>query len=160
MSKVKGRFKEELTSAISKTMENMTFEDVTFIDDQEAVEPVSKNKYWAILPVKEPFQGELVLEVPKECGRNLALEAFGEIDVTPDDEVVEDIVAEMLNTLTGSFLKVLVSKDEIFHLGLPQKGQGELPPLKETSVSVYLTVGDHCLCVSYMGNDFSELLKE
>jgi len=156
MSEAKSRFKEELTSAISKTMENMTFEDVTFIDDQEDVEPVDKNKYWAILPIEEPFKGELVLEVPKECGKNFALEVFGDIDVAPGDEAIEDIVAEMLNTVTGGFLKGLVSKDETFHLGLPQKGQGELPPLDEINVSVYLTVGEHSLCVRYIGNDFSE----
>ncbi len=156
MSDIKSRFKEELTSAISKTMENMTFEDVTFRSDQEDIKPVDKNKYWAILPIEEPFIGELVLEVPKECGRNLALEVYGEIDVAPSDEAVEDIVAEMLNTLAGSFLNGYVSKDVTFHLGLPQKGQGELPPLNEKSVSVFLNVGEYCLYVSYIGNDFSE----
>jgi len=145
--------REQLVSAIAKTMENMTFAAVEFVEDDSEVEFYGENNYWAILPVVDPIQLVLALEIPKICAQGLAAEVYGDLEVEPDEEVVLDIVAEMLNTLAGRLMSGIVDSNETFELGLPSKGEGEMPSLKSTDESVFVKVDEHYLKVSVVDID-------
>ena len=144
----------KLASAISETMESMTFEGVEVVTD-ETVDPyLGDHKLWAVLPVIEPYSGELVLVVPLACAKILAAEAFGEIDAKHSLEEMQDLVAEILNTLAGRFLDELTPSGETFRLGLPTKGQGKLPQFDDEITSVLLSVGEHYLNTIMIGKDW------
>jgi len=146
----------KLASAISTTMESMTFEDVEVVTD-ETVDPyLGDDKLWAVLPVIEPYSGELVLEVPLACAKILAEEAYGEIDAERSLEEMQDLVGEILNTLAGLFMNELTPSGETFQLGLPTKGQGELPQFDDELTSILLIVGDHYLNTIVVGKDLQK----
>ena len=143
----------KLTLAISQTMENMTFEDVEVVTN-ETVDPyLGNDKLWAVLPVVEPYSGELILEVPMACAKILAGVAYGEIDAEPSLEEMQDLVAEILNTLAGRFLDQLTPSGEKFQLGLPTTGKGELPQFDDEITSILLSVGEHYLNAIVVGKD-------
>ena len=146
----------KLASAISKTMESMTFEDVEVVTD-ETVDPyLEDHKLWAVLPVIEPYSGELVLVVPLACAKILAAEAFGEIDAERSLEELQDLVGEILNTLAGRFLDELTPSGETFQLGVPTKGQGKLPQFDDEITSILFSVGEHYLNTIVVGKDFEK----
>ena len=147
----------KLASAIAKTMENMTFADVQVVTDEQIEPYLGDDKLWASLPVVEPYTGELVLEVPMACAKILAEEAYGEIDSGPALAEIEDLVAEILNTLAGRFLDELTPSGQIFQLGLPTKGKGELPQFDDQVTSILLSVGEHYLNTIVVGKDFEKL---
>lgn len=134
--------RQELVSAITKTMENMTFADVEFADDEAETREEGENKLWAILPVEKPFRARLMLEIPRECGQLLAAEVFGQVQGNASEETVYDMVAEMLNTISGRFLRGVVPENETFKLGLPEKGTGERAPEMKQDLSIRWHVGE------------------
>jgi len=143
----------KLASAISKTMESMTFEDVEVVTD-ETVDPyLGDHKLWAVLPVIEPYSGELVLVVPLACAKILAAEAFGEIDAERSLEELQDLVGEILNTLAGRFLDELTPSGETFQLGVPTKGQGKLPQFDDEITSVLWGMGEYYLKTLVVGKE-------
>lgn len=143
----------KLAAAISQTMENITFEDVEVVTD-ETIDPyLGDDKLWAVLPVVEPYAGELVLEVSMACAKILLEEAYGEIDAEPSLEGMQDLVGEILNTLTGRFLDELTPSGQTFQLGLPRKGRGELPKFDDEITSILLSVGEHYLNTTVVGKD-------
>ncbi len=143
----------KLASAISQTMENMTFEEVEIVTD-ETIDPyLGDDKLWAVLPVVEPYSGELVLEVPMACAKILLEEAYGEIDAEPSLEGMQDLVGEILNTLTGRFLDELTPSGETFQLGLPTNGQGKLPQFDEEITSILWGMGEYYLKTLLVGKE-------
>ena len=146
----------KLASAFSKTIENMIFEDVEPVTD-ETIDPyLGNDKLWAVLSVVESYAGELVLEVSMGCAKILAEEAYGEIDEEPSLEEMQDLVGEILNTLAGRFLDGLTPSGEKFQLGLPMKGQGELPEFDDVITSILFSVGEHYLNTIVVGKDFEK----
>ena len=67
---------------------------------------------------------------------------------------MQDLVGEILNTLTGRFLDELTPSGETFQLGLPTKGKGELPQFDAEITSILLSVGKHYLKTIVVGKDF------
>lgn len=145
-----------LAAAFSKTMENMIFEDVEVVTDETMDPYLGDDKLWAVLPVVEPYAGELVLEVPMACAKILAEEAYGEIEGEASLAGMQDLVGEILNTLAGRFLDKLTPSGEKFQLGLPTKGQGELPQFDEEITSILFSVGEHYLKTIVVGKDFEQ----
>ena len=90
------------------------------------------------------------------CAKILAEEAYGEIDEEPSLEEMQDLVAEILNTLAGRFLDELTPSGEKFQLGLPTKGQGELPQFDDEITSILFSVGEHYLNTIVVGKDFEK----
>lgn len=109
-----------LTEAVTNTMEAMTF---TAVDPAETPPPAG---LVCRIPVQEPFVGELQLALPWELAQELATAAFG---TEPDDPVlVQDALGEILNTIAGQFLCLLVKGEQDFRLGLPENGQASAQP--------------------------------
>jgi hypothetical protein len=148
-----------LESAISRTMESMTFEEVTVMQDQREV-PVfiaPEDVLWANLPIKSPFRGHLLLEVPVDYGLMLADKVYGVTDEKMSDSAIRDALAEILNTLAGRFLEQIVPHDQVFQLGLPTAGCGELTVNTAPVRTIIVNVGEHYLSTHLFGQSFKEL---
>ncbi|MFQ5675748.1 MAG: chemotaxis protein CheX, partial [bacterium] len=96
----------------------------------------------------------LLIEVPIECCRLLAGEAYGDLEIEPSIEQMQDLVGEIINTVAGRFLDELVPSGKMFQLGLPEKGQGEPPHHSDEITSILLNVGDHYVNTTVVGKDF------
>jgi hypothetical protein len=147
-----------LEHAIAKTLENMTFEEVIIIDNDDVVRRVPKSDLlWARLPVHEPYKGFLALEVPAEYGRLIAEEVYGEVQTEISEALILDALAEISNTIAGRFLDELVPSDRAFVLGLPETGKGEVPGAVKRVRSIQMNVGQHYLTAFVVGDDFEKV---
>ncbi|MFQ5649182.1 MAG: chemotaxis protein CheX [bacterium] len=151
--------KASLSKAVFDTMENMTFEEVEIIDNEEEVVMSTENLIWSVLPLNKPYAGELVVRVSKDYGKALAEEVLGLMAGEVSDETVTDILAEIANTLAGRFMDNLVPSDEEFQLGLPRAASGHPAEGQQEVVSIPVKVGEHAMIVSVSGKDFVELVK-
>ncbi len=115
-------FARALAGAVTETFENMAFMEALPSTGSDLLCP-DDQPLCVILPILGPAQGELSLRAPNALLRKVAAVLF-----RCPEEVIEqlqllDIAAELLNTLAGRFLNRLLSRDQIFQLGLPVQEQ-------------------------------------
>lgn len=148
-----------LTHAIACTMEKMTFEEIEVVDFPINPETM-RDGVWAVLEIHQPLAGEVVLELSKEYGAQLAREVCATAeDAEIKDEIVHDVVAEILNTLAGRFVDDLVSAQLKFELGLPITGNGRPQLLSKPAAAILVSVGGHYITATVSGKDFENFYK-
>ena len=126
---------QAMFSAVSQTLENMAFVEVT-----EQPEDTPKNLGGAVNWVSMLIQGEIRLAMSASLLRELTANMFGlETDEVGQSQQ-QDIIAEILNTLTGLFMTALLPDDQTYQLGLPEHGAGEFPPVDEDSIAWNLEI--------------------
>ena len=145
-----------LGSAIAKTMEEMTFEEVEIDEAPQTTLAMRNDSLWAALPIKRPLVGELVLNTSQIYARKLAEDVYGGPGKEFSENVVRDVLAEILNTVAGSFIKKVVPQDQQFELGLPTTGLGKIPEPASPVTSIRANVGGHYLTAVLTGKDFQE----
>jgi hypothetical protein len=134
-----------LIKSVSETMQESAFCDAVVVTN-----------YWARLPLMSPYKGAFVLMLPRELALDLAENMLHLPVEDIVDEVLLDVVSEMANTISGSFLRELFD-DVIFELGLPERGVG-WPDLEQEIVASYVfEVDHHTLSVVLAGNEFTNL---
>ena len=148
--------KISLGSAIAKTMEEMTFEEVEIDEVPKIPSAIQNDSLWAALPIKRPLAGKLVLDTSQIYARKLAEGIFGGPGKEFSDDIVRDVLAEILNTVAGSFINELVPKDQEFELGLPTTGLGKIPEPEVPVTSIRANVGGFYLTAVLTGKDFQE----
>jgi len=148
-----------LEAAISKTMECMAFEEVMVMQSEDEI-PVfvaPEDVLWAGLTMKMPYRGQLLLEIAQDYGLLLAEEVYGESDLEISDACIRDALAEILNTIAGRFLNAVVPSDQVFQLGLPSTGHGELTVNSKPVRTIVVNVGEHYLSTHLFGESFLNL---
>lgn len=143
-----------LESAILKTIEEMTFEEVEIVSDNTKEIPDQGEKFWSALPLKKPYSGELILELPLKCARKMAEQLYPNDAENINDEAIHDLIKELLNTIAGRFLNEIVQLDQGFEVGLPKSGKGTPPKLGEEVTSILCDVEGHHLVMTVVGKDF------
>ena len=143
-----------LSHAIARTMENMTFDEIEVVDIPLNPE-ITRDGMWATLSILNPIKGEVVLELSRELGAQLAREVYGvAVGSAISDESVRDVIAEILNTLAGRFIDRLVASQFKFELGLPNTGNGRAHLNSRPVAAMVVSVGSHFLTTSVLGQDF------
>ncbi len=154
MSEKFEELKHALTLAITQTMENMTFEEVTTVTNDKVTVVSPPNAVWALLPLKRPYKGNLVLDASSEYSESLVHEVYGFCDEDTLETSINDVLSEVANTIGGRFLSELIPSDEEFELGLPDCGKGNPPNFKNEAITINLKIGKHFLKVSLFGSDY------
>ncbi len=147
-----------LSDAVARTMENMTFEEVEIVRDEREGALPGHDMLWSSLPIKSPHSGELTVQVSREYGRVLAEEVAGFMDEDIPAGMINDVLAELANTMAGRFMDNLIPADTEFDLGLPTTGTGPLQKYDHQAATIPLRIGDHYMVVSVQGRDFVNLL--
>ena len=148
-----------LAAAVSKTMENMTFEEIETPKNHNGNPFTGNNKYWAVLPLIKPYSGELVLEITTDYGKILAEEVYGNTDVVISESSIKDVLAEIANTIAGRFIDGLTPQSQQFELGLPTTGRGQVPDMTNRIATILINVGEHPLVISIKGTDLKPFVK-
>lgn len=111
-------FDDLVRQSIAVTLENMAFMEVLSPSEETAAD--GEESLTARLLVLDPLQAEMILTLPVQLLRNI-------IDVVhafPEDEVVEqiqaDMLGELLNTVAGRLLNDFLPGDQTYKLGLPE----------------------------------------
>lgn len=115
MSPIKNTLTEALHSAVTESLENMFFAEVTDVEF-----------HWGSVEVTEPFKGKITVAFPKELMLEIVNEVFRveRNEITRD--VINDIIAEVANTVAGRLINALVKDDETFKLQVPETGIGKI----------------------------------
>ena len=110
-----------LSSAVAETFEGMAFSELEETEVLNEIPLTDKEYSFSRLAALEPFEGQIGLFVP-----NAYLQEILETTIDPETEVDmekmrDDLVAEILNTIAGSFMSKLLPDSQEFKIGLPSK---------------------------------------
>ncbi|MCF6267156.1 MAG: chemotaxis protein CheX [Desulfuromusa sp.] len=124
---------QAMLTAVSQTLENMVFIEVTEHFDRSYEIP-TEDLTWNSLLVNDPVQGEVRLAMAKTLMKKLTGNIFGIDDEEITPAQMDDILNELLNTIVGLFMTNLLAHDQEYKMGLPELGEGELPEIDENTI--------------------------
>ncbi len=151
------KLKGSLCDAVARTIEEMTFQPIDEIIEEQPEPTTYTNTIWAILPLNKPLEGEMLIEFPLEYAKNFTINMYSlEDDNEVKDEMINDLVAELANTIGGRFLGEFVPPDQDFSLGIPKTGAEELPYLDEVAIRIKFRIEDDNFTVIVTGTDYKE----
>jgi len=119
------QFAAAMHQAVSETFENMAF---------LAVEPVSSAERQEVdilvasLLMHDPCQGEFRLLMPRDLLLQVAEALFALPVEELNDQLIEDTLSELLNTIAGRFLNEVLP-GSVYQLGLPEQEDPAEGPL-------------------------------
>jgi hypothetical protein len=139
--------------AVTLTLENMVFEQPQLLEvltvapqrprmqeNKKSLKPpesawfpdkaAKSGLVWAAIPILSPHYGKMSVELAEAFARDLAQNLYSGDDGNTHD-VFLDVLAEILNTLTGRFMIALLGGASNFELGFPSTGKGECDELNQ-----------------------------
>jgi hypothetical protein len=128
--------------------------DLAFVDlvrDQQA-DQNGYDGYWKMmLEVHQPLEGEILLAMEPALLREITNNIYGfdEEQLTREHEL--DTLAELLNTISGRFMQVIVPPTTGYTLGLPFFVENYALPVNEGSVSFAFHSDEGRLILSLLG---------
>jgi len=153
MSDNKTVLRDALSAAISDTIEEMTFQPVDEIIDENSGD--TADDIWAILPLIIPVEGEMLIKLPVQYAAEFTRIVYALQDEEEfKDEMVFDLVAELVNTIGGRFMAKIVPPDREFKLGLPKTGMGEHPVLFDEVIRINCRIGEYMLSAAVAGEGY------
>jgi len=132
MEAVKEALRAELSNALTEVLESMAF-----MEAEPAETPYARpsRERWVTLGVHNPVQGEFRMQMSQQTLENIAESIYGIMGDGMSTQVLDDTLAEMINTVVGYFLNKALPGEQLYQLGLPELGQG-VSPLVEKSALV------------------------
>lgn len=113
-------FDHAVQSAVVETFENMTFMELIPYSPDEGQDPILLEPQGVLVPVTEPVQGSFWLFLPKDLLAGIAENVYVMETDEIDQQILQDALAELLNTIAGKILQEALPEDQLFSLGLPQ----------------------------------------
>ena len=177
-----------LTDAISRTMEDMAFEQIAPVIEWDKIEEFeasgsagvttrgavftsdetvtrtrelqtgNPDTLWAMCPLIHPLEGEIVILLAHKQAQEISESLFGFIEPDRSEEIINDALAEVLNTIAGCFMKALISPDQEYEIGFPQTGRGTPPIPQQMAVEMYYEMGNHIVKVMVGGSEFRKMI--
>jgi len=146
---------KHLLSAVEETMENMVFEEV---ESDTETEWAKNDLIWARLPVLNPVKGEVILLISRSVATSVTKDIYTAEEESITEEIILDAVSELINTLTGCFIKRLIKEDEDFELGLPESNSGVFIETDTNFLSQTYRIGEKILRV-IVGGEIMKLAE-
>ncbi len=161
-------YKNLLSQAIITTLENLAF--IQLIESETA--PAAENggvqehssaareengedylqdMLSVYLPVKSRY-GVIIMSASKAILKETARNIFAlEPEAPVSEDMLNDTVSELLNTVSGQFMRSVTPKDEFYELGLPVIGSFEMNEIGKEAVNcAFETEYGDKLFISYM----------
>jgi hypothetical protein len=121
MDKAKKILQVGMLNAVTETLENMAFMEV-LAGSENSDTQLSRAVMSAGLLVNDPVQWEIKLHMPKTLLLKIAEAVYPMLQEETSDNLLNDLLAEILNTIAGLFLGEILPQDQTFTLGLPETG--------------------------------------
>ncbi|MCX6640568.1 MAG: chemotaxis protein CheX [bacterium] len=182
MSDISREMEAALVDSVSRTMEDMAFEQIEQLSEADAKAileapqmgnfdgensyaglgeglmclPQSNEQIWAALNLIDPIQGEIIIEVPQGYAAMMTESLFGPADDPYAEDLLRDALAEVLNTLAGLFVKALIPSSREYSLGFPATGTGSSPNLQPGAKTWYFDLSGQIMTVTMSIGEFGE----
>ena len=139
--------KAALQEAVSEIFENMAFQELTPI----AKNPLPSQVLWsfrqATMTIYSPIQGALVMTISPTMMQSVTANVLG-IDLEDVDAGMQsDVLAEMLNTMAGAWMRKITDVSQPYELGLPDTAEVDYIDSKTAEIQ----------CVFNADGDFIEV---
>lgn len=119
---------DALFEATSETLENMAFMEVVPLKERR-----EEAKIYSQMDVQAPAAGTLTLVTTPKLASEIVEGVLGLEDGAPTEEMMFDMVAELINTIGGRFMRILTPENESFSIGLPHTFKSANHQFKDAS---------------------------
>ncbi len=131
-------YKKILTDSIMRTLEEIAF--IQLIEIQtETLDTTSPDYMQDMLSVYMPVKakyGILIMSASSEILEETACNIFAlEPGTRPGPEMINDTLSELLNTISGQFMRAITPVNEFYELGLPVTGNFDLKTIEGEAVN-------------------------
>ena len=136
--------KTELQRSVAEAFESMAFQEVIPV----SANPLPPQALWTYrqgsMTVYSPLQGTLVMTISSSMLQTVTASVYG-IDAEDVDATMEsDTLAEMLNTIAGSWMRGITDTGQAYELGLPDTDEADYIDCKSAEVhGVFTSDGDY-----------------
>lgn len=157
MNPQKLTLEEAARQALSVTLENMAFEEVFALDGKPDDYKEDIAKFWTRLTITTPIKGAMAITLCQACAERLVRTILGpmvdENEIEPG--MIRDTIGELINTVAGRFMNLIVSKEQEFAIGLPETGEGSAFDEADVYKHIFFQVSDDYIVVTLAGSDFT-----
>lgn len=156
MEELKQFLEEKVMGVLEETLENMAFLSVEETDAQFVKEFEGERLNVSLL-ITKPTLFEMRLEMPHE----LLVQIVETVYTIDQDEIttqlIDDLLAEILNTLAGRFMTEILPTDQTFDLSLPEVTNEVDESAEATRFTFYYMAEDYPLTVELTAADSENL---
>ncbi len=150
MNTNKDQLQQIVFESVSETFEAMIFTTVAPVDSPEPESPDQK-MLRADVDSVNPIKGKMTLQMPPDLALEITKDVLGWMeDRDPEETMIRDALAELINTIAGRIMAKLIPEDESFELGLP--GTGGQPALIGTVETYYFMINDQMFSLMVEGD--------
>lgn len=139
--------KTALQESVIEIYENMAFQELNPIPSNPLPAPVLWSFRQANMTVYSPVQGTLVMTISPTMMQNVAANVLGVDPEEVDGSMESDVLAEMLNTMAGSWMRRITDTSQPYELGLPDTSVNDYVDSKKADIH----------CVFNADGDFVEV---
>jgi two-component system chemotaxis response regulator CheY len=144
---MQGEWQKIMETAVSDTLENMAFIEA-FPSSTEPQTDNEQDMLWATLLVLKPIHQEFRLEMPRNLLTEIAATVYETAsDQPPNEEHIHDLLAELLNTIAGHFLRDTMP-EKTFKIATPQLGVGTPPEQSNNAQHWHFVTDEHFFTIS------------
>ena len=141
--------KTALQQAVSEIFENMAFQELEIVSGNPLPAVVLCSFRQATMTIYSPIQGTLVITISPSMMRTVAANVLG---IDPDDvdsSMESDVVAEMLNTMAGAWMRKITEVSQPYELGLPDTADADYIDSKAAEIHCVFSADDDFIEVSF-----------
>ena len=111
-------------NVVNEVLETMAFMEI--MESFASLTPKDiPNLAWSSLLVNDPVLSEFKLFMSKDLILKIAESVYGLPEEELTDQILDDTLGEMLNTITGRFFTKVLPNEQTFALGLPETASFE-----------------------------------
>ncbi|MCB0279326.1 MAG: chemotaxis protein CheX [Calditrichaeota bacterium] len=110
---------QALKQAVSYSFANLVFLHIDSAEQKKKIESLKSDDYWITVDFIEPIKGKLGLIFANGLTSEIMETVVDSRSSLPDD-MIEETLKEIQNTIAGRFLANLVSNEEQFRIGFPE----------------------------------------
>ncbi|NQU06152.1 MAG: hypothetical protein HQ568_08680 [Calditrichaeota bacterium] len=142
-----------LITAVQEAFEAMAFEEVRnlteseFSEEEVLISDQDEEHLEVSLKASHPLTGKIKVVMHFNSTRTLTQGIYGIESNDVTEEMIHDSLSEIVNTLTGCFMRELFSDGSEYTLGLPELGYMKLPEFVSEVLTEHFMVGDELLTV-------------
>lgn len=144
-----------LVEATLETIESMTFMEVVKSDKATPYDEHMARLRVEIL-INKPFPGEMRLVLPKDLAIQFTKNMYNLSDSEMTEELIQDVLGEIINIISGRLMADLIPESQLFELGLPLIGPDVFVKAEASSLSVEFDAEEIPFWVILFGDGFQE----